>query len=163
MSELARFIDYDEEGDPVLVIHKKQLQQLAYASDRDARDAFRVPLNDAWQFSEDHYPAPVPCLLGFDRHGMPVMERRYLSFERFMFLKTRELCEVLGLGEPTTRRMADIAATIEAGLEDLIKTKPRPTEATCIGEVKISIGKDGDSQKVMHNDIVINVPISTMN
>ena len=161
MSELARFIDYDEAGEPVLVIHKKQRRPLSFAISRDAKDAYRISLDDAWQFSEDHYPAPVECLLGF-RNGMPVLEKRWMTFERFMFFKTAELCDVLGLGEGTTRRMAEIAAVIEEGLDDLIKCRPQPEERVCVGEVKIEVGNDSQGKETYVNDLIVNKPVITL-
>jgi hypothetical protein len=159
MSELARFITYDDDGDPVLVIHKKQHQKLSFAIARDQKDAYQIPFNDTWQYSEDHYPAVVPCLLGFDRNGLPVVEQRWMTWEKFMFFKTMELCEVLGLGEATTRRMADIADTIQGGIGDLIKTPPRPEEQVCAGEVKVEVGNATQGKETFTNDLIINKPV----
>lgn len=164
MSELIRHIEYNESGDPVLVIQKKnRLASTVIHLDPREGSAYRINLDDAWQFSEGHYPAEVPTLLGFDRYGLPVLRKQLLSFEKFMFFKTAELCEVLGLGEPTTRRMADIANAIESGLDDLLKCVPQPTQERCVGEIRITESQQGQGSRVQTNDLIVNVPVSGRN
>jgi len=160
--ELMREIQYDTDGEPMLVLRRKRLFNSTIILQPGTQQVYAIRLNDAWQFSEDHYPAMTDCLLGFDRSGYPVMERRWLQFDQFMFFKTMELCEVFGLGEPTSRRMANIATLIQEGIDDLIKTKPQQKAMVSIGEIKLTESDlRGQGSRSFTKDLLIDLPVST--
>lgn len=114
MAEIGAYIGYDDEGKPALI--------LCRTIEPDSRKAY-IKLNDAWLFSEDHNEA-------FEEHIANVTAAAY---------------DYLGLGTLHTskkiqaQRMAEIAGQVEKGIDQLLKTAPRPQEQKEIGEFQAEI------------------------
>lgn len=147
MSDLSRSFSHNQDGQPVMLIYKKlkPTDSIKIAGQRKEISAYVIELADAFIFSRDHFPMLVPVPGGFDELGN-AMAPGYvmMSYDRAMFAKCEELCNLFNLGVITSRKMADIASMIEDGLGDLLSMKPQvETERTAIGEAVVE-AKDSE-------------------
>ncbi|MBC2712875.1 MAG: hypothetical protein HGJ94_18355 [Desulfosarcina sp.] len=139
MAEVYRRIEYDDQGDPVLVIHKKVSPVKTFRLDRPVAPSFAIRLNDVWQYSEDHNP----------------------RFIYHMSQICQFLCNLFDLGLVTPSRMGRIASVIEEGIDDLIKAPPQKEELVNLGEVKVTMADLRGEGSVSHvQDLVVSKPLS---
>lgn len=88
---------------------------------------FLIGINQLFEYSEDHNAT-------FEEHMMRVATKIMARFD---------------LGEPDTRKMAEIAAVIQSRIEDLIKMPPLPSRKKVVAEADVMI----DGVKVLSHDI----------
>ena len=139
MSELERAFSYDDDGRPVMVIYKRQSPVTTFRLKTPKVEGYLIPLDDAWMFARDKYPALVRVFYGFDQQGNPIHGEKVLTYEQAMYAKCDELCQQFDLGLVTSRKMADIASMIEDGIDDLVRMKPQRTEKIVVGEVNLTL------------------------
>lgn len=125
MSDLTTAFSYDVEGEPVMLIYKKQPVITTFRLEKPAIEAYVIPLSDAYMFSSEHYPMVVRVFYGIDAFGRPVHGEKVLNFDEAMMAKCNELCLQFDLGLVTTQKMGEIAGLIEDGLEELLKMPPQ--------------------------------------
>lgn len=125
MSELDRAYTYDNEGQPVMVIYKSKAPVTTFRLEIPKVEGYVIPLDDAWMFSRDHYPALVPVFYGYDKQGNAMTGDKVLTYDQAMFAKCEELCHRFDLGLITSRKMAEIASLIEDGIDELVKMPPQ--------------------------------------
>lgn len=123
MADVKRYLTYDDQDEPLLVLEPTRPRE----ANRQLRFAIRMA--DLWQYSEEHNP----------------------HFERFMGGVALQVHELFDLGLVTPRKMADIAAIIQEGIDDMMKMPPRPVIGKrVVGELDYSetpISGDGAGQR----------------
>lgn len=154
MSELEKAYSYDDDGQPVMVIYKKQSPVTTFRLKVPKVEGYIIPLDDAWMFARDKYPALVRVFYGYNQRGNAMHGEKVLTYEQAMYAKCEELCHQFNLGLITSRRMADIASLIEDGIDELIKMPPQKTEAVSLGQVKFNAGS-GERTIEMTEDRVV--------
>jgi len=155
MAELERAYSYDEKGQPVMVIYKKRPPVKTFRLKIPKVEAYIIPLDDAFMFSHDHYPALVRVFYGYDQAGNAMHGEKVLTYDQAMFAKCEELCHQFDLGLITSRKMADIASMIEDGIDELVKMPPQTTEAVVLGQVKFNDGNGGERTIEMTEERVV--------
>ena len=117
MADIASYIGHDQEGKPLLVLHRKHHP--------DGPKGY-IPLREAWRFSEDHNP-------DFERQIMSTAMAAHdhlLGNEAHLYPSKRSMA----------RKMAELATIIENSLDDLINAPPvDPNPGRVIGEAKAVI------------------------
>lgn len=136
MSELAITYSYDDNRQPVIVIYKKQPSVKTFRLKTPKVEGYVIPLDDAWMFARDKFPALVRVFYGY-KNGVPIHGEKILTYDQAMFAKCEELCHQFDLGLITSRKMADIASMIEDGIDELVKMEPQKTERVVVGEAKL--------------------------
>ena len=126
MSDLTRSFTYDVEGEPVMLLYKKQPPVKTFRLETPSVYAYTIPLSDAYMFSSEHFPMLVRVFYGYDSAGLPMTDEKVLTFDQAMMAKCNELCIRFDLGLVTTQKMGEIAGLIEDGLSELIAMPPQP-------------------------------------
>lgn len=96
---------------------------------RGGPGSFAVRFKDLWMFSEKHNPL----------------------FERNMKITCEQVFNLFDLGEPTPRKMAQLAWLIEDGIDEMIKLPPPPISREQVGEGTVTVGSQKHNIKI-HND-----------
>lgn len=124
MSEVTRKIIYRQvngEYEPVLSISPK-VPRAGHKAD------FAIRMEDLWMYTPDKNP----------------------TFDKWMYQVCAYIHKQFNLGVVTAQRMAQIASTIEDGIDDLLKAPPDPPAGTTMKEAmeKAMRERDQDSRDV---------------
>ena len=77
--------------------------------------AFLIGMNQLHEYSEDHNQ----------------------SFEAHIFRICNKIYKIFDLGQPNTRKLAEIASLIQSRIDDLLKMPPMPSETRTVAEAKV--------------------------
>lgn len=86
---------------------------------------YLIKMDEIWLYSEEHYE--------------PVTEKMPRTFESFMMHKCLDLYELFDLGSPNSRQLAEVAWTIQDGIDQLVRMPPTEPRKQVIGEAKMTI------------------------
>ena len=156
MADIVRSIEHDPHGKPRLVLRKKEKPTGTFKLNRQQRDGYPIPLNDAWLFSEEKNK---PRFEQKFINGILVTVR--LGFDVDMMGAVEEVCKFFDLGEPTTRKMAEIASIIQEGLDDLVSLPPQQKKIVNRGEVKHTV-KAMRKGECIGQDVFDHIPINDL-
>ena len=123
MAEVVREIRHDSSGQPIMILKSKndtlwKPREGALSMHRP-KGSFAIRFIDIWKFSEAHNP----------------------DFVNTMKFTTVRLHQILDLGTPNMRKLAELAWLIEDGIEEMIKLPPPPEKkGQAIGEGGVWIG-----------------------
>lgn len=117
MAEIGRRFSYDEEGKPLMVLFRKIEPQ---------GKAFGIRQADAWKFSEEHNALFISSMSDLVQQAYP-----HLGFR------------VHAGGEVYKRRLSEMAAVVQEGIDELIDMPPMPRQPgddMVVGEGIMTVG-----------------------
>jgi len=115
MAEIVRSFDYDDNGDPVMILRKKRVASKTFKLEYDKPVSFAIRMTDVWQYSEEHNPA----------------------FRNHMMFICGKIHDLFDLGLVTIQKLSAIAGIIQEGIDDLVKMKPKSYQSVSVGEATI--------------------------
>lgn len=128
MATVSRRIEYDDEGQPLLI-----LVPAGNILRIKKPPSFAIRMRDLWMYSEDHNPL-------FVEHIKRVCATLVVLFDI----------------EPITmQKLVSIASVIEEGIDDMVSMPPQPltTEKKIIGEIEGSVDGKRFSADLTQEDI----------